>query len=323
MNSKISIIVPIYNAEKFLDKCIKSIINQTYSNLEIILVNDGSTDNSLNICKKYAGIDNRIHIIDKENGGVSSARNRGIDLASGDYIGFVDSDDFITTKMYEKLLFAISEANADIAECGYFRTDLNYEIIDLIPLENEELNGNYDCSHSFILKKNTTDFCFNKLYKKFIFEDIRYPNFKYSEDYVLNVKAFYNCSKKVTISDCCYYYVNNLNSAVHQDFNQSKLDIIHAGEEVLKFYKDKFTELNNYVYIYILENIIQLYKQLVESKVLDKEIYSRILLKEYRKKFSNVNNIIKLNKRYFALNLFYISPRLFYSILKIKSKVDS
>lgn len=122
-NIKISIVVPIYNTSFFLNKCIESIVNQSYSKLEIILVNDGSTDNSLSICDSYASQDDRIIVISKENGGLSSARNAGLDVATGDFIGFVDSDDFVASDMYEQLLDAILASNADVAECGYYLHD--------------------------------------------------------------------------------------------------------------------------------------------------------------------------------------------------------
>lgn len=117
---KISIVVPIYNVEKYLDQCVKSIINQTYKNLEIILVNDGSIDNSGKICDKYKRQDNRVIVIHKENGGSSDARNVGIQIATGKYIGFVDSDDYIEKDMYEFLYNNMINENADISCCNRF-----------------------------------------------------------------------------------------------------------------------------------------------------------------------------------------------------------
>ena len=304
LDYKISIIVPIYNSEKFLDKCINSIINQTYNNIEIILVNDGSTDNSLNICKKFSKLDNRICLINKENGGVSSARNKGLELVSGDYVGFVDSDDYVSLDMYEKLLRAILKSNADIAECGYYTVNPIYEITDIVSLNNDEVHGNYACSYNYLVKSNTTNFNVNKLYKSSIFKKLRYPNLKYSEDYVVNVKAHSYCEKKITISDCCYYYVDNIDSACNQDFNQSRLDIIYAGKEVLMFNENRFTELNKYIYIYLLNNIRKLYEQLEESGETNKEYYIQLLSDEYKKCYSKVSHelykAVKRKKTYFS-----------------------
>ena len=114
----ISIIVPVYNVEKYLKKCVDSIVNQTYKNLEIILVDDGATDNSGKICDELVELDNRIKVYHKKNGGLSDARNYGVERATGDYIGFVDSDDYIDAEMYEKLYEAIKKENVDVAECN-------------------------------------------------------------------------------------------------------------------------------------------------------------------------------------------------------------
>ena len=119
-NNLISIIVPIYNSENYIKKCLDSILAQTYSNLEVILIDDGSTDNSYNICKDYQKKDNRIVLLQQKNAGVSRARNHGLEVAKGEYIGFVDSDDYIEPEMYEILLNSIIESNSKIAICNYY-----------------------------------------------------------------------------------------------------------------------------------------------------------------------------------------------------------
>jgi len=121
MQDKISVIIPVYNAAKYLPKCIDSVLNQTYKNLEIILVDDGSTDESGKISDKYSYKDNRVIVIHKENGGTSDARNKGIKAATGKYIGFIDSDDYIETDMYEILLKTLYAYDADIVECAFYR----------------------------------------------------------------------------------------------------------------------------------------------------------------------------------------------------------
>ena len=129
MNSqpKISVIVPVYKVEKFLDRCVESIVGQTYENLEIILVDDGSPDNCPSMCDKWAEKDSRIKVIHKENGGVSSARNAALDAATGDFIGFVDSDDWIEPDMYESLMMRIDETGKDIAVCSYYSIEVSGE----------------------------------------------------------------------------------------------------------------------------------------------------------------------------------------------------
>ena len=120
MDEKISVIVPVYNVEQYLERCVDSIINQTYKNLEIILVNDGSTDNSGQLCDELAKKDDRIRVIHKKNGGLSDARNVGIDEAESELIGFIDSDDYIDEDMYELLINNMKNANADLSMCGHF-----------------------------------------------------------------------------------------------------------------------------------------------------------------------------------------------------------
>ena len=116
MKERISVVVPVYNVEQYLEKCVNSIINQTYKNLEIILVDDGATDKSGKLCDELAKLDNRIMVYHKKNGGLSDARNYGVERATGDYIGFVDSDDYIDAEMYEKLYEALKKENVDVAE---------------------------------------------------------------------------------------------------------------------------------------------------------------------------------------------------------------
>ena len=288
--SKISIIVPVYNSEKYLPKCIESILNQTYENIEIILINDGSTDESINVCNRYAQYDKRIIVINKENGGVSSARNRGLDIASGDYIGFVDSDDFIDNKMYERLLATSLEYDADIVECGYNRIDEDYKETKKFPLKDAIIEGNYECSKSYLAKVNTTNFNVNKLYKKFIFDNLRYPNLSHSEDYVVNAKAFYKCNRKATISDCYYYYVNRKGSACHQPLSEKRLDGIRAAMEIYEYHNERFSDLCTLILMYLLDIIIRRYKQINELNINERNDYKKKLLLEYRKHYKKLKD---------------------------------
>ena len=168
----ISVIVPVYNVESYVAECIESIQNQTYMNLEIILVNDGSTDNSGDICDQYATYDERIKVIHKENAGVSAARNTGIEAANGDYIAFVDSDDYIAPNMYEDMLRILKENDLDILECTAFR-DKGGEIIEGCNDGSLEIFNRDEA-----LKMAMYD-CFvavwSQLYKRSAIDDVRFP----------------------------------------------------------------------------------------------------------------------------------------------------
>ena len=155
MNELISIIIPIYNVEKYLHCCINSVIRQTYKNLEIILIDDGSPDNCGKICDEYAKKDNRIKVIHKENGGLSSARNAGLDIAKGEYISFVDSDDYVAENFIEKLYKLCKENDADIAECDFYRIKANEKsmlYVSTTAVMNKELN----CDDKLLVGNVTT-----------------------------------------------------------------------------------------------------------------------------------------------------------------------
>ena len=167
MNSTplVSVIVPIYNTEKYLDRCIKSIVNQTYKNLEIILVDDGSPDNCPSICDNWARIDSRINVIHQKNSGVSAARNAALDLASGEYIGFVDSDDFIEPDMYSLLVQKSVDTDAGCASCGFVFDYIDGRDSVLIKSEDFVLNGE-DILKNYIADKLIRPETANKIYKK-------------------------------------------------------------------------------------------------------------------------------------------------------------
>jgi glycosyltransferase involved in cell wall biosynthesis len=324
-NVKISIIVPIYNAEKFLYKCLDSIVNQSYKNLEIILINDGSRDNSLSICQKFAARDDRIILIDKKNEGVSPTRNVGLSVTSGDYIGFVDSDDYISCDMYENLLYSIELSNADIIECGYYWMSEDYVLIKKVEFKGEELVGNYNCSYKFIKKENTRNFNCNKLYKREIFDDIRFGDIKYGKDYFVNVQAFYKCNKKVTIGECFYYYVRNKNSITTSGSIDEKLDVIRTGEKAINFYRDNLPSLSKYAVLDILFVIRGLYDKMMESDNVNKRKYEKILAKEFKKYYSMIKKklygLTKYKRTYVAMILFLISPRVYYYIAILRKNI--
>ena len=226
----ISVIVPIYNVEKYLRKCVDSILNQTYENLEIILVDDGSTDNCPKICDYYQKKDKRIRVIHKENGGLSDARNCGLDIAKGEYVGFVDSDDFIHHRMFELLLKYLLENNADISICNYTKVTE----VDLKIDENIELKEiNCYSKKEFIKKLVQEDggkyiVAWNKLYKRKIFDQLRFPYGRQHEDEFI-IHHVIDLSKKIVcINEYLYYYLQRNNSIMSQKFNVKYLDYGYA-----------------------------------------------------------------------------------------------
>ena len=236
----ISVIVPIYNVEKYLEKCIKSIINQTYKNLEIILVDDGSPDNCGKICDEFAERDKRIKVIHKENGGLSDARNFGLNVASGDYISFVDSDDYINEKMYEILFSEIKKNDSDIVFCDYIKfseDNINnfvpekYDII--IHDKYSYLNLYYDNGH----KHEKAVVAWGKLYKRKLFDNIIYPKGKRGEDELTHYKIFYGTDKIVEVKLKLYYYLVRKDSLSSDWYTKPRHYMVEALIEELEFFK--------------------------------------------------------------------------------------
>lgn len=232
----ISVIIPVYNVEKYLKKCLDSVINQTYRDLEIILVNDGSTDRSRDICMQYAKADPRILLLEEENLGLSAARNLGIDRATGEYITFVDSDDFIADNMLEVLALNIKKYFADVSMCDFCKVSENQkvqssfskkEIIQEIDLDEFPncINKHYSALVS----------AWGKLYRREIFREIRYPKGKLHEDEFILYDWVFQCKKIVYIKYSFYYYLQRDTGIMGNYGAQNVADIIEARSGHIDF----------------------------------------------------------------------------------------
>ena len=244
MEKKISVVVPIFNKEKYLKKCINSIINQTYANLEILLINDGSQDNSEQICNEFASKDKRIKVISTENRGAALARNSGIELATGDYFSFIDADDFIHNTYYEIMLKMIEDNNAEIVECGFETVDENSNYV--FPVKNNitrklnreealvELYGKGDEEHV-----KTVIMC-NKLFKRDLFNDISYIPGRVIDDETIIYKLISKSNGIVELYDTLYAYVQSSNSVMRKDFAMKRLDdSIDVYNECIEFFENE------------------------------------------------------------------------------------
>ncbi|PET44652.1 hypothetical protein CN514_21660, partial [Bacillus sp. AFS001701] len=234
---KISVIVAAFNIEDYIGNCLKSIISQTYKNLEIIVVNDGSTDKTIDIINFYAKNDKRIVVIDKPNGGLSSARNAGLDLVTGDFIGFIDGDDYINEEMYEKLYNLYKETHCDIAVCGHIRKYSNREVFT-----NTKKTIHYNTEEALeelIGSKSLFDYAWDKLYKKELFDNIRYPIGKIYEDVFTTYKLFLKSNKIVSVDEPLYYYIQRDGSTLRKGFNNKQFDQLDAIEEINSFFSEK------------------------------------------------------------------------------------
>lgn len=214
MGKLVSLIVPVYNVEKYLPSCIESIMAQSYENLEIILVDDGSTDSSGDICDKYSKIDNRIKVIHKENQGVSAARNRGLQNSNGHYIGFIDSDDYIEKDMIKTLVGNIKKYNSNISICGYKIFYDNTEKIKLSDTDKHTLQLSSEEALEIIFKTNKINgFLWNKLFEKEIIKnELLDENIDLCEDLLMVCKLVKKSSNICYTSKILYNYRNSLSS---------------------------------------------------------------------------------------------------------------
>ena len=205
----ISVIIPVYGVEKYISQCLESVINQTYKNLEIIVINDGTKDRSAEIAKKYAAKDSRIKVYDFKNGGVSLARNRGVNLANGEYIAYLDSDDWVDNKFYEVLLKAAMENDADMVKCGFIETDCRSKDIVSFDCDIVELNENNKCfEHYFDGVLWTVPP--NALYSKNLARKVSFPlNLRYEDNYSSGAFLYY-AKKVISLKYAGYYYRINM-----------------------------------------------------------------------------------------------------------------
>ena len=243
-NPLISVIIPIYNVEKYLRRCLETVISQSYLNLEIILVNDGSTDTSGNICEEYAEEDSRIKIIHKENGGLSSARNAGMKIANGDYIAFLDSDDFIHPKMYEVMLETLINTDSDMVISGICMIDDDDTESLLFPLQCD-FSKDYvviekdQILHQMVERDVVTVVQWNKLFKRAILVELEYPEGKYHEDVYVIHQQLFRCNRITYLEAELYYYVQRCGSIMHVESKKRLEDSIGGYLERISFMKEK------------------------------------------------------------------------------------
>lgn len=230
MNNLISIIVPVYRVEEFLARCVESILLQDYQNFELILVDDGSPDQCGTICDEYLRKDKRIKVIHKENGGLSDARNSGLAIAKGDFIAFVDSDDWIASDYLSCMLGVLNLTGADICECEILKTSHTYEETPTCKLDIKECDTE-DALKELICDDVFHQYVWNKLYKRECIGNISFPIGKLNEDEFWTYRVFANANKIVKINKVLYYYFQREGSIMGAKYNLRRLDTLDAKME--------------------------------------------------------------------------------------------
>ena len=307
-NELISVIVPVYKVEKYLDKCIGSIASQTHANLEIILVDDGSPDGCPIMCDEWAKRDGRIKVIHKQNGGLSSARNAGIDVARGDYLMFVDSDDFISTQACEKLLSLIKRYDANLAMCQaqLFSDDgkieeLNYE--ETTEIYENPIELLYDSKIPYLMT------AWGKLYKKEIFNKIRFPLGKLHEDEFV-IHGILDAAKSFVVTTSkWYYYLQRPGSIMGSRGEKSLRHTLEAFQQRFEFLNSRYP--NNY------QKNVNLYLSQLRAVYLLNRKVSKEIRREILGKYYHTYKLIE--KHYFKDKLFRYFRPMYCLLCKIKN----
>lgn len=249
MNDKlVSVIIPVYNVENYLKQCVESVINQTYKKIEILLVDDGSTDNSGSICEQYKNKDPRIKVIHKKNGGLSDARNTALDIASGDYVYFLDSDDYINLETFENSVELGIKYNADIvcsSLCGFYG-DFAKNTSNNNDFECEVYNRIEALEHMF-MDNNISHAACGKLYKKELFSEIRFPVGLLYEDYATTYYVLDKAQQVVYYNAQNYYYRQRIGSIMNSKVTEKDMVLLDIADKVYNDFENKYPNLHKYL----------------------------------------------------------------------------
>lgn len=273
----ISVIIPIYNVEKYLKKCIDSVIKQTYKNLEIILIDDGSTDDSRKICDEYAKKDTRITSIHKENGGLSDARNAGINICNGKYITFVDSDDYVEYDYVEYLYNLIKKYKTKISICAYSVLMENGKKIDYGKNFNECVLNRKNAFKRMLNEEGYSVSAWAKLYDVKLFENVRFPFGKLCEDNGTTYKLIDQVDSVAYGNNSKYYYLKRNGSIMLSNFNNKKLDMIYLTDEMCDYLEKKYPEIRDTLLRRRIYSRFNILRQIVNDKNVSKEVENKII----------------------------------------------
>jgi glycosyltransferase involved in cell wall biosynthesis len=315
MEPLITVIVPIFNVQDYLNRCIDSILNQTYKNLEIILIDDGSTDSSGNICDKYAVNDFRISVIHKENEGPSVARNIGIAKASGEFISFIDSDDYIAPNMIEFLYDKIKTKKVNIAICGrYYVFENGY--INAKGKKNLDIVMNAEDAIRKMCSTNYFDMsCCDRLFEKSLFDLIRFPEYKLCEDWCVIYKLFDKAKKISYNSTPLYYYYQRRNSN-SRDISVS-IESLTVSRQMLNFVKIKYPHIVKHAAALLVFTNISVYDNYIKYRLPCNSALKLQIKINVQSNISSIitNNDISIIKKVQAL-VFCLNFRFYHRIYK-------
>lgn len=338
----ISIIIPVYNAQSRLEQCVMSIKTQTYTKLEICLINDGSTDESGALCDRLAAEDTRIRVFHKENGGVSTARNRGLDEATGEYVVFVDADDYLASNGIEKMVEAIAERNCDIAIAGKY-IDFYGNIFKKLPLkESKILETKQQCAEELLYLNQSSNFdvLWNKIYaKQFIDQNnVRFDPFATtSQDLIFNVDCFLNTPRVALVADAFYYYYKGFQETIVSRYNSKMYAIMQLRKaklaELFQFYEledqKEVVQWEGQAYLETVFNAtVNIFRKGSPLKYRDrckfiKSLYDDQYLQEISKRSSEIEGkkVLKLFVFFYKCHMIYLQEGTMHFLYKVNQLI--
>ena len=312
MCGKISVIVPVYNNEKYLDKCINSVLKQTYKNLEIIIIDDGSTDSSLDICKRFKETDSRIIIFHQDKSGPSCARNTGIKISTGEFLAFVDGDDWIEETVYQSMIENTEKEKADIAFCGHFVDNEKSGKQTVISSEDKIMEQKDFIE--FLISNKGNDFVWNKLFRKSSWGNIQFPEGKVYEDIaVMNMIMRKSC-RVVYIGTPYYHYVQHDGSITRNKASSNLLDGVHFRMERYLYMKNNYSQFESSAKRQLIDFVLWIQYLINNDKGYDKKLIDSQ---------PELEGILKEYSSGVGIKLFVVSKMVLYTpfLFKLASKI--
>lgn len=309
LDKRVSVIVPIYNTEAYLERCVDSLLAQTYTNIEIILVDDGSTDSSSEICDRYAAQDVRVKVVNKPNGGLSSARNAGLDVASGDYIGFVDSDDYVSADMYRILAQRLADGTCDIANAMYVRVDEEGKTYSSkVPHDSDCTITAEDFVQELMLHTGDVSVC-TKLFRRELFLDVRFAEGKLNEDLLFMIEVFSKVKSVAFVGQVGYYYFVRSGST-SSGYGKAVIDMVgnalHAKAAVDKHFPMLKKEAARFA---LYQHMAYLLLVPREDAHADNKVYKNALAYLRKSALKSVSNPYLKRKNKLTILLLTVCPR--------------
>lgn len=263
--NKITVVVPCYNVALYLDRCVQSILNQTYHNLEVILVDDGSTDGTETICDDYLKKDERIRVVHKENGGLSDARNAGIDVATGDYLVFVDGDDYLEPNAYEMMIAEMQDPEVSLVAAGIITEDINGNVNILMNETKAKLSKEEAFANLLGNNRTIAHSSCNKLFRRQLFDQLRYKKGIIYEDMQILPKILDICEKVVLLNVPVYHYIKRSGSITENAFSSWKYEGSKIADEMVDICRQNYSSLVPYAYYYKIDAVNKMYEELISS----------------------------------------------------------